>query len=102
MANRYVDEAKGNDANDGLTRGKAKKTLAAAYSLISSGDTIQIISGLTPEGQTGSDDWKWTFDNDTDNTYINTATGFVTGSLPIGMVAVTSIHLFFMSRGRYS
>jgi len=101
MSDRYVDEDKGNDDNDGLTVGTAKKTLAAAYDLISSGDTIQIMSDLTPEGQAGNEDWKWTFDKDApvDGTYINVTTGFIDGALPIGYAVVTSVNIFFM-RGR--
>jgi hypothetical protein len=48
--NYYVDGVNGSDANNGLTTGTAKATFLAAYTLATTGDTINMLAGAVPSG----------------------------------------------------
>lgn len=61
MANKFVDEISGDNGNGGGAFNDAYKTLDFAYFNITSGDTIWIMTDLTPLGQTGTSDWHQNF-----------------------------------------
>lgn len=48
--NWYVDERNGSDSNTGFTSASAKKTLAAAAALMTSGDTLMVAPGYYSDG----------------------------------------------------